>query len=93
MALNNKAKEEQGETVLIGQLKEELNSKDITQTSSPRRIASIDFVKGIAIIIIILCHTSAAWFDESWVYLHGIFIPRYSRTFTFYLSLRFKRDF
>jgi len=72
MVLNNKIKEKEGETVLLEQLKVEINSKDITQPSTPRRIASIDFVKGIAIIFIILCHTSAAWFDESWVYLHGI---------------------
>jgi uncharacterized membrane protein len=72
MALNNKITEEQKETILIEQLKEDLSSKDITQASSPRRIASIDFVKGIAIIFIILCHVSAAWFDSNWIFLHGI---------------------
>lgn len=72
MALNNKVKEEKGGTVLIEQLKDGISQKDNIDTSSPRRIASIDFVKGVAIIFIILCHTSAAWFDEDWVYLHGL---------------------
>lgn len=72
MALNNNVKEEQKETVLIEQLKEDLSGKDITQAPAPRRIASIDFVKGIAIIFIIICHTSAGWLDENWVFLHGI---------------------
>jgi len=72
MALNTKLEEEQVETIIIEQLEEDISNRNSVETSSPRRIASIDFVKGIAIIFIILCHTSAAWFDENWVFLHGI---------------------
>jgi len=72
MALKNDIKEEQKELILIDDIKEELSGKDLLQATAPRRIASIDFVKGIAIIFIILCHTSAAWFDSDWVFLHGI---------------------
>ena len=70
--LNDQIKETQKDTILVDQLKEELSGKDITQASGPRRIASIDFIKGIAIIFIILCHVSASWFDSDWVFLHGI---------------------
>ena len=68
--LNDQIKETQKDTILVDQLKEELSGKDITQASGPRRIASIDFIKGIAIIFIILCHVSASWFDSDWVFLH-----------------------
>ncbi len=49
------------------------NGKDeIIFKVQPRRLASIDFIKGVAIIFIILAHTSAAWFSPEWVFLHGI---------------------
>jgi len=35
------------------------------------RIRSIDFVKGFAICLIVLAHTSGAWLDSFWVYAHG----------------------
>ncbi|MFX1237215.1 MAG: heparan-alpha-glucosaminide N-acetyltransferase domain-containing protein [Promethearchaeota archaeon] len=37
----------------------------------PRRLASIDFVKGIAIIFIIIAHVAAAWLDEQWIFIYG----------------------
>ena len=72
MASNNKLVEEKKERLIVENLKTEFSKEDEVSSPAPRRIASIDFVKGIAIIFIILCHTSAAWFDETWVFLHGI---------------------
>ncbi len=37
-----------------------------------KRIASIDFVKGIAIIFIILAHVALFWFDDDWRYIYGL---------------------
>ena len=45
--------------------------KDITK-GPPRRLASIDFVKGLAIVFIILAHTSGGWFTKDWLFIHGI---------------------
>lgn len=57
---------------IISYLKEEIPIEDIRDYSSPQRIRSIDFVKGFAIIFIIIAHTSAVWFDSDWIYLHGM---------------------
>ena len=45
-------------TDLISYLKEEIPIEDIRDYASPQRIKSIDFVKGFAIVFIILAHTS-----------------------------------
>ncbi|MFX1593349.1 MAG: heparan-alpha-glucosaminide N-acetyltransferase domain-containing protein, partial [Promethearchaeota archaeon] len=37
-----------------------------------RRIASIDFVKGFAIVWIILAHGAVSWFDSDWIYVYGL---------------------
>jgi len=52
-------------------LREEIPIEDIRDYASPQRINSIDFVKGFAIIFIILAHSSGAWFDKDWVFIHG----------------------
>ncbi len=52
-------------------LKEEIPIEDIRDYASPHRINSIDFVKGFAIIFIILAHSSGVWFDKDWVFIHG----------------------
>ena len=36
-----------------------------------RRIASIDFVKGLALGIIIWAHAALSWFDNDWRYIYG----------------------
>ena len=56
-------------------LDETLNSTNNEEKSikeTPRRLASIDFIKGVAIIMIILAHSSGAWFSSEWVFIHGI---------------------
>ena len=57
---------------LIQYLKEDIPIEDIRDVSSPRRIASIDFVKGFAILFIIACHAGAVWLDKDWVYIYGM---------------------
>ncbi|MFX1366089.1 MAG: heparan-alpha-glucosaminide N-acetyltransferase domain-containing protein [Promethearchaeota archaeon] len=39
---------------------------------STKRIASIDFVKGFAIVWIILAHSALSWFDKDWRYIYGL---------------------
>jgi uncharacterized membrane protein len=52
----------------------DLNKLETAKTRDGKkltRIRSIDFVKGFAISLIILCHTSGAWLDPFWVYAYG----------------------
>jgi len=37
-----------------------------------KRIASIDFVKGVAIGFIILAHVALSWLDSDWRYIYGL---------------------
>jgi len=50
---------------------EELVNNDIKNDRS-KRIASIDFVKGFAIIFIILAHGAVSWLDSDWIYVYGL---------------------
>lgn len=63
---------EEKKTDIISYLKEEIPIEDIRDYASPQRIRSIDFVKGFAIIFIIIAHTSGAWLDNDWIYIHGM---------------------
>ena len=45
-------------------------SNDIKNDRS-KRIASIDFVKGFAIMMIILCHIAGGWLDREWMFMFG----------------------
>ena len=53
-----------------------LNDGKITLTednsSSTKRIASIDFVKGVAIGFIVLAHAALSWLDNDWRYIYGL---------------------
>ena len=57
---------------LISYLKEEIPIEDIRDYASPKRIRSIDLIKGFAIIMIIIAHTAAAWLDPDWIYIYGM---------------------
>ena len=46
-------------------------SNDIKNERS-KRIASIDFVKGIAIIFIVFAHGALSWLDNDWRYAYGL---------------------
>ncbi|MFX0006260.1 MAG: heparan-alpha-glucosaminide N-acetyltransferase domain-containing protein [Promethearchaeota archaeon] len=57
---------------LFNYLKMEIPLEDIKDYASPRRITSIDFVKGFAIIFIILAHTASGWLDFDSYYVYGL---------------------
>lgn len=57
---------------LFNYLKQEIPLEDIRDYASPRRITSIDFVKGFAIVFIILAHTASGWLAPDSYYLYGI---------------------
>ena len=49
-----------------------LNNEDQVHLNTSKRIASIDFVKGLAMVFIILAHGALAWFDKDWRYVYGL---------------------
>lgn len=57
---------------LFNYLQELIPLEDIRDFASPKRIGSIDFVKGFAIVFIILAHSAAIWLDRENYYLYGI---------------------
>ena len=57
---------------LFNYLKMEIPLEDIKDYASPRRIKSIDFVKGFAIVFIILAHTASGWLAPESYYLYGL---------------------
>ncbi|MBY9008668.1 MAG: hypothetical protein KGD74_02225 [Candidatus Lokiarchaeota archaeon] len=57
---------------LFDYLKKAIPVEELRDFSSSKRIGSIDFVKGIAIIFIILAHAAGAWFTPTWIFLYGI---------------------
>ena len=57
---------------LISILKEDIPVEDMRDYASPQRVNSLDLVKGFAIIMIIIYHTSQTWFDRDWQFLSGM---------------------
>lgn len=57
---------------LFDYLKKEIPVEDIRDYASPHRIISIDFVKGFAIVFIILAHVADAWLNLEWRFIYGI---------------------
>ncbi len=57
---------------LLDYLKQAIPVEELRDYSSVRRIGSIDFVKGVAIVFIIIAHTGGAWLDSSWIFVYGI---------------------
>ncbi len=45
------------------------NNEEVSPT---KRIASIDFVKGLALGFIIWAHAALSWFDDDWRYMYGL---------------------
>ncbi len=72
MPSQNKIKKDIESPDLISYLKEGIPIEDIRDYASPQRIRSIDLVKGFAIIMIMICHTGAAWLDSDWIYVYGM---------------------
>ena len=57
---------------LLNYLRQEIPLEDLRDYASPKRIRSIDFVKGLAIILIMMAHISEVWLDNDWVYVYGM---------------------
>jgi uncharacterized membrane protein len=57
---------------LFDYLKKAIPVEELRDYSSSRRISSIDFVKGVAIICAILAHTAGAWLIPNWRFLYGV---------------------
>ena len=57
---------------LFNYLQELIPLEDIRDFASPKRIGSIDFVKGFAIVFIILAHSAAVWLNSENYYLYGL---------------------
>ena len=57
---------------LFDYLKKAIPVEELRDFSSSRRIGSIDFVKGVAIVFIIGAHTAGAWLVSSWKFFYGI---------------------
>ena len=48
---------------LISYLKKDIPLEEIRDYASPQRIRSLDFVKGFAIVFIMVAHASEVWLD------------------------------
>jgi len=57
---------------LFNYLQELIPLEDIRDFASPKRIGSIDFVKGFAIVFIMLAHSAAVWLNGENYYLYGL---------------------
>ncbi|MHA2398706.1 MAG: heparan-alpha-glucosaminide N-acetyltransferase domain-containing protein [Promethearchaeota archaeon] len=52
-------------------LQEENPIEELRELTSSKRIASIDFVKGLAMVFIIFAHAAFAWLDFEWRHAYG----------------------
>jgi len=57
---------------IFNYLRQEIPVEDLKDVSSPKRLHSIDVVKGFAILFILLAHFSQEWFNDNWVFLHYV---------------------
>jgi len=57
---------------LINYMQELIPLEDVRDFASSKRIGSIDFVKGFAIVFIILAHSAGIWLDSENRYLYGL---------------------
>jgi len=57
---------------LINYLRQDIPVEEIRDYASSGRIVSIDFVKGFAIVFIILAHYAAVWLNEEWYFVYGL---------------------
>ncbi|TFF87308.1 MAG: DUF1624 domain-containing protein, partial [Promethearchaeota archaeon] len=60
---------------LINYFKEEIPVENLMESSTgSKRVEAIDFVKGFAIIFIIMAHIAGAWLNTEWIYLYGLLL-------------------
>ena len=72
MESNTKKEKDFDSPSLINYLRQDIPIEEIRDYSSSGRIASIDFVKGFAIVFIILAHYAAVWLDTDWYFMYGL---------------------
>ena len=72
MESNAKKEKDFDSPTLINYLRQDIPIEEIRDYSSSGRIESIDFVKGFAIIFIILAHYAAVWLNEDWYFIYGL---------------------
>jgi len=72
MESNVKKEKDFDSPTLINYLRQDIPIEEIRDYSSSGRIASIDFVKGFAIVFIILAHYAAVWLDKDWYFIYGL---------------------
>ena len=51
---------------------EEISTAEFNNNLASKRVASIDFVKGLAMVFIILAHSALSWLDKDWRYIYGL---------------------
>ncbi|MBY9020483.1 MAG: hypothetical protein KGD67_05455 [Candidatus Lokiarchaeota archaeon] len=69
MESNDKKEEDFDSPTLINYLRQDIPIEEIRDYSSSGRIASIDFIKGFAIIFIMLAHYASVWLDKDWYFV------------------------
>jgi len=57
---------------LFNYLREHIPIDEIRNVDSPKRLDSIDFIKGFSLIFIIFAHVAEPWFNTDWLFLWGI---------------------
>jgi uncharacterized membrane protein len=57
---------------LFDYLKKQIPVEEIRDYASPKRIISIDVVKGFAIIFIMFAHTAGSWLNMQWKFVYGV---------------------
>ena len=72
MSIENELKTATESPPLFNYLQELIPLEDIRDFASPKRIGSIDFVKGFAIVFIVLAHSGSAWLNAENQYVYGI---------------------
>jgi uncharacterized membrane protein len=72
MESNVKKEKDFDSPTLINYLRQDIPIEEIRDYSSSGRIASIDFIKGFAIIFIMLAHYAAVWLDQDWYFMYGL---------------------
>jgi len=72
MKPNAKKENDFDSPTLINYLRQDIPIEEIRDYSSSGRIASIDFVKGFAIIFIILAHYASVWLNQDWYFMYGL---------------------
>ena len=72
MESNAKEEKDFDSPTLINYLRQDIPVEEIRDYASSGRIVSIDFVKGFAIVFIILAHYAAVWLNEEWYFVYGL---------------------